>query len=456
MRTTLALLATALVACSNIAYSQAVPAAPASHSQLANDQQATSIGKALRLSGLTPVHIIYIHGIGATGSGDSLALQTSICRYAKKYMSGKECVGGVQHPSVRVGTREYAEDFAHIGVSAGDASLQGAPDESYMGARIWSSSDEWHASAPFVDHYKIALRNGQSILVDEINWWPLVLPVKCKYMMPDETNLAGGDDDYFQTCSRQEANVTGVKVRSFDWLKSNNLDVAALRARGNHAVHFSRAAKVGLMDWRFSDAILGLGPLEKRFIVPGIQQLLVDCMRAAPPSPATRIYTVTHSLGSYLLFSALDGKALSNGTQPVDPKTQASFDELLKHLNATYLIANQIPLLEMAWLGTSRTRFLAFDEWGKQRRAFPPNDKHCYGTVVAWSDPNDLLTWYLAGEFQNWQTDPNGTSNGICVENQLVKNATTWNWLGLFENPERAHDKYAVNPRVIRALLEEN
>jgi hypothetical protein len=128
---------------------------------------------------------------------------------------------------------------------------------------------------------------------------------------------------------------------------------------------------------------------------------------------------------------------------------QDRFNVLLRHLDAAFFIANQIPLLEMAWLDSANTHFFAFDDWSKQRKAYlKPGTGEPIARVIAWGDPNDLLTWRLAADFEQWQTPP---ESGIKVENHLVRNAFRWLWL--FENPEAAHDEYARNPDVLRALL---
>ena len=61
--------------------------------------------------------------------------------------------------------------------------------------------------------------------------------------------------------------------------------------------------------------------------------------------------------------------------------------------------------------------------------------------IVAWSDPNDLLSWEV----------PDLSKEGINVVNLYPKNATRWLWL--LEMPLAAHDNYAKNKSVIRALL---
>ena len=96
-------------------------------------------------------------------------------------------------------------------------------------------------------------------------------------------------------------------------------------------------------------------------------------------------------------------------------------------------------------------RFLDLTNWAKQRRSnVPTNWPSCepLAQIVAWSDPNDLLTWYLGKDFQKWQTDD---TDGVSVVNRKVKNAVHWFWM--IEGPTSAHDNYDKNRVVIRSLL---
>ncbi len=419
-----------------------------SQSMVEEARQASTLGGALAVAGSEPVRILYIHGIGATGSGGSLELQQSICRYARKLMH-QECMGG----PTRIGRREYADAgiFArdvHPGSGGLDPKVAAIR---YMGAPIWTTWEQWHASAPFVDHYRIRFRSGKSVLVDEINWWPLVIPIKCRFIMPDETRLAGkwkgGNDNYLNICSRQEAGVTGVQVRSFNWLQAAGYTLQELNQRPNRAVLINRWAKVGVMDWRFSDAFLGVGPL-RRFISDGVADLLAKCIPDSA-NRTTHFIAVTHSLGSYLLTSTLAMQQWDDLGVPANAM-QDRFDRLLQHLDAAFFFANQIPLLTLAHLDQASPRFFAFDQWSRERNAYlKARPGETVGRVVAWSDPDDVLTWRLGADFQRWETPP---ASGIRVENRLVRNGVRWFWL--VENPESAHDNYARNSKVLRALME--
>ena len=144
-------------------------------------------------------------------------------------------------------------------------------------------------------------------------------------------------------------------------------------------------------------------------------------------------------------------------------------------MEQVYFFANQVPLLELVKLGgetpveahdlsvpfsgdrtdqassaqgspTATSSFVAdLVYWTAQRSTLqkePLNLAHAVGNlpqIVAWSDPNDPLSWQLP-EIEE-----------IDVVNLYPRNSIRW--LGLFENPLAAHDNYAKNKTVIHVLL---
>ncbi len=154
------------------AYSAAVAGTAPARAKVIEDTSGslatlTSIGDALDAPDHHPVHILYVHGINQTGSGDSALLRESICTRLKLCDVKDWKNAGVEFPN----RGEFAD-----GVNP--------PMLDYLGSPVWKSADEWHAAAPFVVHWVVHLRGHASVLVvDEINWWPLVLSLKCRRVM---------------------------------------------------------------------------------------------------------------------------------------------------------------------------------------------------------------------------------------------------------------------------------
>jgi len=406
---------------------------PASH------QQMVSIGDSLARAGDAALHIVYVHGIGATGAGDSGMLRKSICDYLKDCTS----VAGDSHGS----------DSPDQGVFA---PTSGPPALTYLGEPIWNDAKEWASARPFVDHYVLARKHGKSILVDEINWWPLVTALKCRNILVQEAKLAGVDIGYLGDCVRYGA-ITPEAATELESLPSKS-------------VLLNRKVKIGLMDWGFSDAMLAVGPLHE-LLIEGIRQLLMKSVVPDKDASNSEYIIITHSLGSFLIFSALNPQ--NDGPSELASNTSErvqTFDYLMAHMSQVYFFANQVPLLELARLGGSlaplspsssqtesalamttpagRSTYLAdLDHWRTQRHAQQSRSREMVEPIanepqiVAWSDPNDLLSWEV----------PDLSKEGINAVNLYPKNATRWLWL--LEMPLAAHDNYAKNKGVIRALL---
>ena len=146
----------------------------------------TSIGDALDAPDHHPVHILYVHGIDQIGAGDSSLLRESICTELK--LCAVERLEERRRRVCRQG--EFAD-----GVKP--------PALEYLGSPVWNNADEWHAAAPFVVHWVVHLRGHPAVLVvDEINWWPLVLALKCRRVSLPEAYLAGPTAICCRFCSQ--------------------------------------------------------------------------------------------------------------------------------------------------------------------------------------------------------------------------------------------------------------
>src|SRR3954464_740308 len=258
-----------------------------------------SLGDSLRHSEGKEIHIFYIHGIGSDGPSDydSLALRSSICVYLK------DCTSPAGTP---IGQWDYADQDQF----RPDATV---PQLEYMDEPVWKSADEWRAAAPYAIHFQLTRANGQNLYVDELNWWPLTFSLKCRQIIASDASFVAPSKARIETCSRREPNLAvPQRFKSYDWITPEEAArMVHLPSKGARA---NRALKTGLMDWGFSDAVLALGPL-RTYVLDGIRQLILksqaDSRAASVSDPAGQpvdqeFVIVCHSLGSYLIFSALD------------------------------------------------------------------------------------------------------------------------------------------------------
>jgi len=379
-------------------------------------------------SGQTELNIFYVHGMGADASHwktspqefeVSQEFRTSLCHLLPCTTKMGEAEG----------RRAYASgaDFG-----------QDAPPLAYFGDRIWRSTPDWRAAAPFVDHYRLVLRKRDkrgedsrttTIYVHEINWWPLVFSAKCRQIVAKEASLVGHDEKYFRMCSAPPV-PDGNNFRSYTWI--TNADEFKAPWQGPTAAVINRGLKHGLLDWGFTDALLAVGPL-RRYLIEGIRELILDCF---DPSKNQEFVVVSHSLGSYLMFSALDVRNDPEGLKAFQGR-ESQFDTVLSETSHAYFMANQIALLELANLDDTRNGNLMVHlrTWKQARHD---------AQLVAWSDPDDLLTWLVP--------DPRDPTAADVIPNNLpAMNATRWFWL--LANPLKAHVNYDKNKHVLRAIV---
>ena len=416
----------------------AVSSAGQSKSANAASQGPSSLGETLRNSAGKEIHIFYVHGIGSYGPNDrdSLAMRKNLCDYLKDCTAPAGTV---------IGQWDYADrDEFRL-----DAPV---PTLEYLDERIWKSEEEWHAAAPYAVHFQLARSSGQSLYVDEINWWPLTFSLKCRQLVASDASFVAPSKEKIDTCSTREPN-RGVpqRFKSYDWISRD--EATRLRQLPRQGARMNRDLKTGLMDWGFPDAVMALGPL-RSYVLDGIRQLILKSVSDVPggsgvdpekPRANQEFMLVTHSLGSYLTFSALDDIDSTEKTAATE-QTQSDLNELLRRTSLVVFFANQLRLLELASLdGPSERNFAThLQDWGKTRceylKLLPDAPQECkYPRIIALNDPSDLLTWTVPA------------LGDIHVENYTVKNSTHWFWM--LANPTAAHNNYATDKRAIKEML---
>jgi hypothetical protein len=426
-------------------------------------REMSSIGESLRHAGQRPLHILYVHGMDAKGPGDSQAFQRGICALLK----------GCQIPAVPVPVkREYAD-------SGEFQNGAGPPPFEYLGKPIWSSQPEWSASTPFVDHYVLRRSDGGPVVVDEINWWPLVFPLKCRNIITGEARLAGPDADLLNLCSTptQEDKPNPGRFKTYQWI--NPQDAASLKSIRPKGAWLNRSLKNNILDWGVSDAFMAVGSMHGLFR-EGMRQLFVKSAEFHADRPKSNEWreqfknpqgtdrefiVVSHSLGSYLVFSTLNMSQPDAELQddPAQPESSAAIEDaaaqyILERTSLVYFFANQVALLELAneevpkapELGQAEAKVQAggtlskrMMQWRDLRQKFKQNRGGEESTtqppqVIAWSDPSDLLSWHMPAIVD------------LKVDNLYVRNSW-WHWL--VASPTAAHVGYASNKTVLRIMM---
>lgn len=416
-----------------------------------------SIGDTIKNGGANedshPIYLIYIHGINQVGAGDSILLRKGICKYLG------EC-------SVTYEGRVYADG----GPFAID---QHPPGITYMEVPVWRTQEEWNASSPFIDRYKMVGHDHVPIILDEYNWWPLVYPLKCKWLVPNDALLTGPAKNWIDVCSppagnRPDPDHPG-RYLAYSWIGS--AEAARLKHMSRHAALANRALKNGLMDWGIGDAVMALGPMQE-ILTAGIRQLLrntiadagvaVQTMKADDTGPDFSV--ITHSLGSYLALAAIDSDWIGPQNPELagfvmSPEDKITIDYFSAHATGFFFLANQLRLVELAGLSAPiqvpnsspaspeppRTSSASITHWRDAREAFLQHHFSMSPTpqIVAWSDPNDLLSWDVPD------------IEGITIVNLHVRNSgfrVAW----LIVSPNSAHANYGKNQKILKLILKPN
>lgn len=417
----------------------------------------TSVGDAVRKSS-SPLHLIYVHGISQIGPNDSQGLRRAICRYLK------ECT--VKAEALRIWA---AGPF-------GPGS--GIPALTYLEQPVWSSEEQWIASTPYIQRYWISRNQRPSIILDELNWYPLAYALKCKFLLPADEILAGSSKELDTACRPAKTEMSGQYYLQYSWPPDRT--IIDPNAIAQSATLVNRKLKTGLMDWGFGDAVMALGPMQD-ILRAAIRQLLVQSLKGfehdenGNPLPfdqeTLQVFFVTHSLGSYLTLSAMDSDWFGPDDENMvsfrmTDEQRSAADYFAGHTVGFYFLANQIALLELARLvpcagqredpcrpgdatdQRATPAASAVEHYARRRKAFLSTHpaqaaKTPTPQIVAWSAPDDLLSWYVP------------RTPDISPVNLPAKNSA-FRIPGLIAGPTAVHSHYAENKDIVRVIFSPN
>lgn len=227
--------------------------------------------------------------------------------------------------------------------------------------------------------------------------------------------------------------------------ESDQAEYSHTRASVNNAV------KNSLLNDCLADAVIYLGPTGEK-IRDGVGRALEAVYRDMEGDTALAtgpVMYLSESLGSKVLGDALvcSTPAIAGRIYPQLARTS--------HL---FLGANQIPLLNLGHRGPGCPAVLArrdrtplglrlrdggvhgLAELIKRAQSVRSEYVAEPAIVVAFTDPNDLLSYTVASD----------DFGGLPVVNVIVSN--DWTWFGAFENPTTAHAGYRANDDVTDIL----
>ncbi len=241
---------------------------------------------------------------------------------------------------------------------------------------------------------------------------------------------------------------------------------------GRYRLVGDRLLKKELMDYRLSDAVLYAGQYRQHMqypIMKAVSYILHDDF-----GPHDELAIITESLGSYMTYDTLlrmsRGYAIL-GERNYNPR---SVNRLVGQTSTVYMLANQIPLLELTeannpvsqkatgptWatsappqLETAKPLMKQFADERTKRAPSPSAGVPFPLTLdlVAFSDPNDLLSYPID------KADVMAGGGGPRISPVQYSNVTyslaRWSLLWLIVDPLKAHTGHADSKAVIDLIV---
>lgn len=359
----------------------------------------------VRIRALEPgqtLHIVYLHGMRAEGPDQSAEMRSEIVRRYKATQ--------IAHP------RRWIELGPRF------ASAKVADQEVWNRSSDKESEARWRASRPFIDRFEFKLAKGR-IVLDELNWWPLLHPLKCQFLVAPDKELSGADKSAIRLCAAMvdqgtvPAGISGSrKGVHYPWIEESEAKrLLTTPARSGKGALINRNLKQEIMNWGVADAPIVLGTMR-----PLIAKAVDDAFEKIemPEEPVARI-AITESLGSFVLLDAVR----TAKTSPARKFLEKTAD--------VFMIANQFALLELARVdfeGTADTPGAASAikilEELPRPPAPPPSfqkrlDMPVIRQIVAISDPSDVLT-YVVPKLENREAPMLVTNIFVPVSNRFI------------------------------------
>jgi hypothetical protein len=168
---------------------------------------------------------------------------------------------------------------------------------------------------------------------------------------------------------------------------------------------------------------------------------------------------VTHSLGSRIVIDSLQALAVqsqggSYGSVKEDIRQYPKVPQLLASLQKAefpiFMFANQLPILQLGLDDPEVTgqieEYCTKEGPNYRQRLFKELQ------IMAFSDPNDILSWQVTPEFEHEKLD-----SRICpsITNVSINIAEVVSLLGMgtFANPGTAHSGYDGDDRVVKLIV---
>lgn len=292
-------------------------------------------------------------------------------------------------------------------------------------------------------HQQTLSTSRGSLRVNAIVWSPLTTPLK-KQLCYDQSNRAAycGPSEAPKPYPYRRAKLNQVLKDSI--LNDCLSDAMAYQGRSKTAI--SSQIQISIVQ-----ALGTSGGMSSPATTPLMTKQLELANAQGVP-----LVLISESLGSKIIFDALFAL-----TQSSNSSVKRTGEQIFDRVSQIFMLANQLPILALADQSIPTSQVGAAAETPKStlgllleqsalRRAAPQPGvtpevwtPTPIPTVVAFTDPNDVLSYSLT-------SSPHRQQEGYSAVDVIVSNAPSI--LGLVEMPDAAHTGYKENDEVMRLI----
>ena len=262
--------------------------------------------------------------------------------------------------------------------------------------------------------------------------------------------------DYGEINITNYSSSEGKKVRAYELTWSATTDALKTKQFASDATYASdrvlvnRELKAQLIDDALADPVLYIGRYRNHMQFPimrAIDAILHDY------GPQDELAIITESLGSYMCYDTLLKMSLGERIMGERDYSADVVQDLIGHTNYVYMLANQLPLLELSEVSNPlplrhvpATALKALAEIRRQNkprvRLQQPQAPFALH-LVAFSDPNDLLSYPL---------DKSSISGSTIAYSNVTVSVERSAILGVFAWPMTAHTGHDKSKVVMDSL----
>lgn len=319
------------------------------------------------------------------------------------------------------------------------------PSISLGNAKLWTDLDDWRKAAPRLRIRRYRVASGQTVNIYSFEYWQSLARLKCRLLVAEDARVIGA---------------TSVS----DYCHDHGYSNPQARLGGKPSL-LNRRLKAEVIEWGFGDAVItvsGFREILRQAIREAMSLQLMDAMtqaslHAAPSagvkglqallgtSRAPRFAIITRSLGSYVLLDAVEHWQVSSSLSSqfmleahVSALQMAAPALVVCNARQIHMLANQFALLQLSEItvgddAAPSVGVESMETCEEFTAAVAPGQSLQPIQVVAYHEPNDLLSFYVKDE---------GEHETFTFTNVISSYAKVWvPWL--VANPADAHSGQA-------------